>query len=137
VTRSKLMQLTAIALLVWALSCIAIYWIFVGVLGVPSVTAVVVVGLTILVTSPFVAISTAINLRRVGDSPDANTDKWSTVRPLLLLIFGFGSSAILVLAAIAAVDHGMIRGGALMAIGAAVLLCVSTWQLRSLRRLDS
>jgi hypothetical protein len=136
VTRSKLLQVTAIALLVWVLSCVAIYWMFVAVLGVPSMTAVVVVGLTILVTAPFVAIATARNLRRVGDSAVVTTEERSATLPLLFLIFGFGSSTILVLAAVAALEHGRNLSSALMVAGAVLLMAVSTWRLRILRRLN-
>lgn len=134
-TRAKLVQLTAIALVVWTLTCIAIYWMFVSLLGVPSMTAVLVAGATVLVTAPFVGVATARNFRRIGDEGFVSTGKPVNTMPILFLVFGFGVSAILVLASIAALERGSSLGGAVMAALAALFASISTWRLRTLGRM--
>lgn len=135
-TESHLMRMTAVALLVWVLSCLAIYVIFVAVLGIPAMTAVVVVGLTVLVTAPCIAIATARNFRRVNDNGVVDTEKPLATLALFLVVLGFGLSTILVLSAVAGAQQGRNLGSAVMAGAAVLLMSMSAVRLRRFRGTD-
>ena len=134
-TRARLVRLTVAGLLVWVLSSIPIYWLFVSFLSIPSTTAVVVIGLAVLLTAPVIAIATARNFRRIGDKGIVAIDKRSVTIGVLFLVFGFGVAAIFVLTAIAALEHENYLGSAVFAIGAALLASILTLRLRALQRM--
>jgi hypothetical protein len=88
-----------------------------------------VVGLTALLSAPVVAISCAKNFKRHVSISEGTSDR-AIVLPMLLLVFGYGSSAILVLFAIGVLGDGKWLRSVLLASSAVFLLSVSTWRLR-------